>query len=259
MTYEEAIRKVGACLRLAQSPNANEAALAAAKAQDIMDRFNITAEVLKQEAGPAAEPDEPVKYFSNEPVLTACQKDSLWSGSLAWHISKHYGCSTIRHTTNNAGSRSWSLVGRPSDVQTTRYMIGLLAEEVRRLAKTHCLGYSREYAKSFKAGVVDTIARKLREQRKTTEDAVRAEAGKGMALVKVNNALATIAKKQEAVDKWIADHTGKGKMFEKRRASSNVSVDYTAREHGREVGKSVSVSSKAKGGLTSGAKQLSRA
>jgi hypothetical protein len=258
MTYEEALRKATALLRLATSSNPNESALAAAKAQDIMDRFNISKEVLNQEQG-SKEPDEPVTAFGNEPVLTACQKDSIWSGLLTHYVARHYACRYYRVSTNDYGSRAFYLIGRASDVQTARYMIGLLAEEVRRLAKAQAAGYSDDYRKNFKAGVVDTIATKLREQRKTTEDAVRAEAGKGMALVKVNNALLKLEQKQLAVDKWLDDNTGKGKRFAKGRASSNQSYNPSARDHGRKAGQSINVSSRAKGGLTSGAKQLSAA
>jgi hypothetical protein len=63
MTYEEALRKAAACLRLSKSSNQAEAALAAAKAQEIMDKYQISAEVLKLDQ--PKEADEPVMDFGS--------------------------------------------------------------------------------------------------------------------------------------------------------------------------------------------------
>lgn len=253
MTHEEAVRKAAACMRLAQSSNPNEAALAAAKAHDIMLRFNISTEQLKGEAD-RPEPDEPIQSFDREPALRATKKDNIWARALAHCVAKAYGCGSYFRRVNAGGSVEIFLVGRPSDVQTARYMADLFAEEVRKLARTHTKGYSLNYECSFKLGVVDAIRAKLHEQKAATERAVRAEAVNPGALVRVNAAIAKVDQRRAAVEKWTEDNL---KLRKVRNVSSGTNL--TAREHGREEGRKVEVSSRAKGGLTSGAKQLSRA
>src|SRR5574340_907559 len=67
MTHEEAIAKAVKLLKLAQSDNPNEAALAAARAQEIMDRYKLEGLSADYNSAAPAEPDEPIVAFG-EPV-----------------------------------------------------------------------------------------------------------------------------------------------------------------------------------------------
>jgi hypothetical protein len=53
------LNKVRKLLRLAESPNANEAALAAAKAQELIDAHNLSTALLVEDGG--EDVDEPIE------------------------------------------------------------------------------------------------------------------------------------------------------------------------------------------------------
>ena len=59
------VDKVRKLLRLAESPNANEAALAAAKAQELIDAHNLSAALLAYDEG-SAQPNEPIEDFERK-------------------------------------------------------------------------------------------------------------------------------------------------------------------------------------------------
>jgi hypothetical protein len=253
MTYEEALRKAAACLRLSKSSNQAEAALAAAKAQEIMDKYQISAEVLKLDQ--PKEADEPVMDFGAEPAATACQKDSKWTLYLVSVVARHNGCAYYI-SRSQYGSVDAKLVGRASNVQTARYMVGLLQEEVRKVARNSSLGgYSRKFQADFKYGCVDAINLKLVRQREQTLKEVRAEATNNLALVKVNSAIQRIDKLRDESKAFIDDMVKNAQLKNGRASRFNVSSN--ARALGYEAGQSINVNSRAKAGLSAGHKAIS--
>jgi len=135
MTYEEALQKAVKLLRLSQSSNPNEAALAAGKAQEIIDRYNIESVALDMASGDKPQPDEPIKDFGFDPLDAGTKKISTWSWRLFTVISRGNGCKG--YLTRNKGG-GIAIVGRPSDVQTVRYFYAWLKQEVERLAQRDC-------------------------------------------------------------------------------------------------------------------------
>lgn len=246
MTYEEALRKATSCLRLAKSSNAAEAALAASKAQEIMDRYNITIAAADLEKGQTTY-EEPIQDFGRETVLTACQKDKNWSLRLTSVVAQYNGCKTY-YRPHCGGSASF-LIGRASDVQTARYMISLLAEEVRRLARDHTKGYSEKYRRDFRYGVVEAIDGKFYQQWKKTQEEVRAEsAGNPLALVRINTALTKMGSRLAEIEKWSEENMNLNKG-----GKSRLNLHADARAHGRQVGQESITLNRSKGGLGSGA------
>lgn len=250
MTYEEAQDKVRKLLRKAQGGTTpEESALFAAKAQEIMDKFNIESVAADLESD-SPKADEPIQNFDREPALEACQKDSMWTVYLSQVVAEANGCKMYLRRLPTAGVKTF-LIGRAADVSTARYMIGLLAEEVRRLNREHALGYSEKYRRDFKYGVVDAIAIKLREQWNKTTFEVRKDITSHMALVRVNNAIMKLEQRLTTVSEW-EKHNMK---YSTRGGSSNYNAGESAREHGQRVGKTIQLN-RAKGGITSGAKSL---
>ncbi len=240
MTYEDALRKVMSCLRLAKSSNPAEAALAASRAQEIMDRYQISMEATQAET-PRATPDEPIQNFDRESVIDACQKDKQWVIQLVKVVGEANGCRTY-FRDRNFGSASF-LIGRPSDVQTARYLIGLLAEEVRRLGRENTKGYSVKYRRDFKYGVVIAIQNKFREQWNRTKQEVRAEqAANPLALVRVNQALVKMEDRLAAVKRWEEE------QMEYKKSRSTYRASESAKEHGFRMGQTIEIS-RAKAGL----------
>jgi len=160
MSRETVLDKVRKLLALAESDNPHEAALAAAKAQALMEEHAIATADLG-EAGA----DEAI----GEGELWAAPGSTLpaWRGALASALAKVGGCMVYRH-----GGRL-QLVGRPSDVEAVRVLFGLLAAEVERLTARLGRGRGRSFAHSFRLGVVIQIRREVEAAQRETRERMR--------------------------------------------------------------------------------------
>ena len=249
MKYEEALRKAVSCLKLSQSSNQHEAALAAAKAQEIIDRYNLQIEDIKR-GDQSKEPEEDILNFGNDPLHEVCQVDSRWTIRLASTIARMNSC-RIYYSTKMSGSAIIKLIGRPSDISTVRYLFGWMETEVRRITHQECKGHSRRYQIDFRTGVVDTIQRKLEEQRKATYSRVKQEVDNPMALMRVEQSIAKVEARGLAVDKWIENN------MKLRASRSRRQADWSARAHGQSAGEQIRIT-QAKGGIGAGLPQIDR-
>lgn len=249
MTHTEAIEKARKLLRLSQSSNPHEAALAAARAQEIMDRFKIGAISAEYENSAPAGIAEEIKNFGDDPVENK-GRDS-WKWRLLSPLAELNQCKGY----GKAGTLC--LIGRPSDVATVRYLYAWLAGEIDRLAGKHCVGNGRTYWNNFRIGAVDTVIERLKAQQAETFAAVKTEAivaaspgDACRALSVVENSLAVIEQRREEVERW-------AKVNMKLRAGSASSARYnpSAREAGRAAGRSISLRPAA-GRLGSGQRAL---
>jgi len=260
MNQEDAIRKAMACLRLAKSSNQAEAALAAAKAQEIMERFKLNIDDLDFDANQVKENNEPIKDFNDDPLENTGDADRKWSLRLASTVARNNLCRVYYSNMGSCEERNKSyrisIVGRPSDVSTVRYIYSYLKGEVARLMNENCKGNSRSYKVNYCFGVVDAIDAKLHEQKNKTQSEVKAEhANNPLALVRVNNAIARMEKQDAEVAVWM-----KSNLHLRKSSGSgmpNSATRMTARAHGQRDGKNVRFTS-AKAGLGRGvAGQLS--
>lgn len=234
MTYQEAIEKAAKLLRLATSSNPHESALAASRAQEIIDRYKLTG-VSADLSG--AQPDEPIKDFRDDP-LDGGKKLDRWRWSLFSSIANSNQCSG--YVANSGGI---AVVGRPSDVQTVRYFYSWLTREVDRLASRDCTGNGRSYWNNYRLGVVDTVRTKLTEQFAATvasvkheaeqQDLVTGDAGH-MALVCVNNAIARIEKRTAEVESWVEQN-----LKLRNQSGSRYSYNPLARAMGQKAGQEI--------------------
>lgn len=264
MTQQEAIDKALKLLRLAKSSNEHEAALAASKAQEVMDKYKLDISSLEYDKQDAERDSEQVKDFGyGDPLIEFSHlSDNRWLLSLATTVARSNQCriiySKIDGVTGNLGKEikrgaTIKIVGHPSDVQVVRYLYSYLRNEVERLIKENCVGNSISYKRGFGLGVVDTIANKLWEQKKQTESAMRGEyAHNPLALVRVNNAIAKVEKRSMAVDKYIEQNMNLGKG---RGGYANKTEGMNARAHGRVAGENVRFTL-ARGALGTGRKQI---
>jgi hypothetical protein len=240
MTYDEALRKAIGCLKLSQSANKDEAALAASKAQEIIDKYNLCIDDIQQ-GKDARREEEPIVNFGNDPLHEVCQVDSGWTMRLASTIAKLNSC-RIYFTSKFSGSVIVKVIGRPKDVQVVRYIFGWLESEVRRITREECRGFTRRYQIDFRNGVVDTIYNKLQAQRKETLVNVQKEAVNTMALVRIQNSIAEIERRGSAVDEWVKLN------LKLRQTTTRRRTDFSARQHGQVVGERVRIT-KAVGSL----------
>lgn len=250
-TREEIILKIGKLLRLSTSSNPNESALAAAMAQRLMDQYEIDKAMLDETNPNEQEPDEEIMNFgSKDAPLDMERKIASWKIFLASCVARFNSC-RIYLESMRYQPRKIQIVGRPSDVQTVRYLFEYLKHEVDRLTHENGKGCGRTWCNNFRLGVVDAVKEKLTEGRKQTIESTRIQnTGNTQAMVKVEKAIARFEEKSKAVDSWMKENL-------KLRSSgySRSSGDASARQQGRKAGHSINIG-RAKGALGSGTKMI---
>lgn len=230
MTNEEALDKVRKLLALAGSENENEAALAAARAQAIMDKHQISQASLDvQEDGGAI----------GEETLDATR--ATWRGRLAVVVAKANGCKVWKD------DGTIQIAGRPGAVNATRYLFDYCAKTIDRLAGNH-KGNGRTFLNNYRLGCVDAISTAVREEKERTRAAAYEAAGGTSELIVLDRALARIADDAIAVDDW----TKSRHKFSK--ASRSARADHQARAMGQRDGSSIYPG--AGKGVTAGRKRI---
>ena len=243
MTHHEAIDKAVKLLRLAQSSNPHEAALAASRAQEIMDRHKL--EGLSADYDTDAlnrKPDEPIRDFKADLMDPGTQSET-WKARLASTVADVNECKVYlnrtRATWDSKPKVGFAIVGRASDAQTVRYIYGWIVREIERLTEEHCVGYGRTFFNNFRIGCVESVCVRLKLARKETEVTMTKEAvatNNSMALVRVNNAIAKRNEQVFEVERWVKNNL---KLRSGGRAYTT--LDPTARELGRKAGASISI------------------
>lgn len=243
MTQQEAIDKAIKLLRLSKSSNVHEAALAASRAQEIIDRFKLDITDMDFENRNAKDDNEPIKDFGYGDPLDKTSYLKPWMLRLASVVADANQCRIVYARIDEMGDGRnrgavIKIIGRPSDVNVTRYLHGYLRGEVVRLRDENCAGNSGTYKRQFCLGVVETISAKLREQKKAMESDLRNQHSHNpMALVRVNNAIVRLEKRHGEVQKWVEANLklGHGRVHGTARTGEGDS----ARAHGRKVGEQV--------------------
>jgi hypothetical protein len=232
--------KVRKLLRLAGNNNSpEEAAAAAAKAQAMIDEHNLNAAAIALDAD-VEPPDEPIQDFEDSPLTTGHRVDT-WKFSLA---------SVVSHA-NSCKPYTWEgrihLIGRPSDVETVRYLFAYIARQIDALAESHGAGKGYVWRQNFRRGCVDTVSRKLAASRKEfkSERRALAQAEGSTALMRVDRALARVEARTGAVEAWQRANV----KLRTTSAGRRQSFDSGAREAGRRAGESINVGSRARAAL----------
>jgi hypothetical protein len=248
MTHAEALDKAAKLLRLANSSNPHESALAAARAQEIMDRFKLTQDAVNG-AGGDVQSDEPIRNFTEDPLDPSPTLDR-WKGQLAMALAAANQCKVYKGSGRPPYGAGLCTIGRASNVQTVRYLYSWLTREIERLAAQSCAGNGRTYWNNFRLGATETVCRRLREQAAATVAACKAdatailfdgqehtheeEAATTRALALIDNNAALMVRHAAAVEDWTRSNL-------QLRARSGGSTRYNsdARAAGRRAGESV--------------------
>lgn len=196
MNIDRAIDQVRKLRALSQSANENEAALAAQRAAEIIERYQIEEAAL---VAAGEQDDEEVEggldYREG--------KGTGWEGVLSYAVAASLGVKSYRtrewdRETNREVKRVRA-IGRPSDVRAASYLYSLIAADINRLApgaweqvKEKAWETKRRWMNGYKLGAASTVAQRLRERTEKQVDAVAASAASDTALV-------VIRKRQEKV------------------------------------------------------------
>lgn len=233
MNRDEAVRKVAALLRLAERPGtAGEAAASAAKAQELMDRYNIEA-AFALDSGP----DESVRDFASIDggELDSTKRLEVWRAILSRGIASLHGCFTFR--AHRGLGASLEIVGKPSDVEQVRYLYGWLSRAIVGLVNDHGRGLGPVWRREFCEGAAGEIVARLNANREATIVRERQERGADAhALALVNRAL--VRTEDASASKLIAYREHHLRAGGARYARQNGS----ARDAGRAAARSVNLS-----------------
>lgn len=179
-------------LRLAESPNEHEASAAMAKAQQMMEDFNIDAATIGKTA--KGKQGAPRSDEKNKGGLYEWQRD-LWKAVAEMNFCRYW---SIKGLTRGS-TYEHRLLGSAVNVKSTQIMAAYLQGAVERIVKDHdkAHGYNvfaREMI-GMREGIADRLCERLRDlhrervaegKRKAAEDKARAShpsAAPGNALV----------------------------------------------------------------------------
>lgn len=168
-----------------KNPNQNEAAAAASKAQEILDRLNLDMSVLEQGGS------EKVKRSDQrmDGGLYQWQRN-LWHSIAKLHFC-YYWCQYNWDREKVVRDRRWGgtkkggyrfqhrLVGRTVNVVAVKNMAEYLQQTIERIVREHVgdpRNYFTNYAHSFREGMADSIVRRIIERRQQRLDEEEAKA-----------------------------------------------------------------------------------
>lgn len=225
MTLEEAMKKASKLLKLSESSNANEAALAAGMAQKILSKYNIDRATLSLDDKGGFIED----IKKGETLEDGGGRLASWKSMLASKIARVNSC-RVYLTGSSIG-----IVGRDTDIGKVRYFYAFLSLEIEKLVKIQAKGQGRSFATSFRIGAVEAIGEKLQEASKLAEKEARESTVNEAGLVLVNRALAKMREDDQAVDQWMRDNMNLGTR------RSSYSGNDAGRAAGYRAGQSVNV------------------
>jgi hypothetical protein len=235
------LEKISKLLALSKSSNPNEAALAAEKAQALMDEHSITMSQISQAERDAGDP--------------IGHETSAWGGRYAatrhrWKRSIASNIATMNHCRIILDSSTGQMIicGRASNREVAAYFIQYLCKTLERLAEeaweiSHEKAYienmqarfpwrnyrtaKAEYIASFGAGAADEVIARLKERRKAFEE-------QQQALV-----LAEMA----PVNSWFSAN------FRTKPLRSGWQVGGTGVDAGREAGRNIALNDAVRGAV----------
>lgn len=207
MTRNEAMDKVRKLLELANSDNEHEAAAAAARAQAIMDRYQIETAML----GAAIESeDEAIVDFESDPLEDADGKTPTalaWRSTLVHALVKANACQMYTWADRSTSQRQlYHVVGRPSDVAIVRYLFAYCSREIDRLAKQK-KGHGRSWILAYRLGCAQAVRQAIEREKEALRSQMYADAHAApdsTALVALDNALARVEERSRSTEAWMA-------------------------------------------------------
>ncbi|NEP44274.1 MAG: DUF2786 domain-containing protein [Okeania sp. SIO2H7] len=155
MVNNALLEKINKLLALANSPNENEAALAAEKATELLTKYNLSIADLG--------PDEE-ETIRTEAVETT-SRYVTWKMLLLAGIATANGCRALR--SKNDGNMT--LIGTQTNIAVAQSLYKYLTKAVERLAKRH-KGKGRAFLNAFRVGCSTRIRHRLEQRRKEMEE-----------------------------------------------------------------------------------------
>jgi hypothetical protein len=193
-----ALAKVRKLLALATSSNPHEAALAAARAQTMIEAHRLESWLAAEHA--VADDPDPIADGRDAPLETA-RRVRKWKVALASALAGVNDC--VAYTLVTGDGEAIALIGRSRDRQAVAALWEWLVKQIEWLSATHGAGRSRQWHEAFRIGVVDEVARRLEEGSAQAQGAL------------VSTALVAIDPRRvahrDALDRFVDEHLGRGR------------------------------------------------
>lgn len=155
MVNQNLLEKINKLLALANSPNENEAALAAEKATELLTKYNLTLADL----GLGEEED-----VTAETVETT-SRYVTWKMLILAGIATANGCRAMRSKSNG----NMTLIGMQTNITVSQRLYEYLTKAVERLAKRH-KGKGRAFLHAFRVGCATRLRHRLEQLRRDMEE-----------------------------------------------------------------------------------------
>jgi hypothetical protein len=152
---EPHLQKIKFLLNLAKSPNENEAAAAAAMAQRLIAKFNVTDSQLSEIEGS----DKPI--YTDDNLLHESSTLEDWKKLLALIVTKKYDCYAIQEdniATTGEQVFKYYVYGDPEDVVISKELFKYVYGEIDNVIKTKCApNRGKVYRDSFCEGLIKGV------------------------------------------------------------------------------------------------------
>jgi hypothetical protein len=198
LTREEALAKVVRLLKLAEhrSSNPHEAAVAAAQAQSIMDRYRLERANVELERD-GGDPD--IGLHTDDRALWTGPVAPTWLLALASGLGHINNCRVLLERRRRRSERRslFNAVGRSEDVQVLRYLFTFTSREIERLAQRALrqgLVNGRIGGNNYRVGAVRAVletAQRARARQRSEFVQQRGQAS-ARALVRLDTVLARV-------------------------------------------------------------------
>lgn len=161
-TFDDIIEKVKKLLALSESSNPNEAALAQARAAELMLKYSIDLSAIDT-SDDQLQADEPVDIF----VFEADEGNkTTWKGSLAGSIATFFNCKIFWQ------GPSLMFVGRKSDNDSVKYLYKAIFNQIQELTEKFWIKegirsgtHGKTWKQSFRLGCVNTLQSRFAQQK----------------------------------------------------------------------------------------------
>lgn len=251
MTRKEAIERATKLLRLAQSENPNEAAIASREAQKLIDRWNIETAALTDHGEAEDWRDEDIVDYGEKgaPLDIMGWRKVSWRTWLADVVARANGCQI--YCSRRRDETHTHIVGRASDAEVVRYLFDLIYRQIEQLTDKHGKGCGRTWRNNFRMGAISAIKEKLEEGKRQLRQEIKSSySAKPGALVAIKQSLTEYNARGQAVEDWVSEN------MNLRSSYSSASYDSSARAQGKRAGRGINVGGKATGAVGAGTKRL---
>lgn len=222
-TRQEVVDQVKKLLALGQSDNEHESAAAIGRANALMEEYRITAACM------AEKKDEEEDVQGWDDPLSTSNRD--WQRHLARVLASANGCSTwISRVQGNA---SINIIGKPSNVQTVRYLYNYCIKEIDRLAHGQ-RGNGRNWIHQYRNGCVDAIEESIELESNMLCDRIRGTKT-GSELMVINNAIVVVKEEHLHAKEFGYRHLGLRRI----QVGSGAGINPSARGAGQKDGKNI--------------------